>query len=240
MNLVIDVGNTQTKLAIFDARGKLVFKKVVKKLSLELLKKMCSQHGINASIFSSVAASDKTIITFLKKHQHFILFTHKTTVPLKNRYLTPATLGRDRLANAVGAACLFPRKNCLVIDAGTCIKFDFVNAGNEYLGGAISPGIQMRYRSLHTFTAQLPLIKPQPHVKLTGNTTASAIVSGVQNGALSEIEHVILQYKTQYKQLKIVVTGGDLGLFANRIKSHIFAAPDLTLMGLNQILENNK
>ena len=240
MNLVIDIGNTQTKLAIFDGRGKRVLKKTVKKLSVVLLKKMFSQHAINASIFSSVTANDKTIIAFLKKQQHFILFTHKTSAPLKNRYLTPATLGRDRLANAVGASCLFPGKNCLVVDVGTCIKFDFVNAGSEYLGGAISPGIQMRYKSLHTFTAQLPLIKPQPHVKLTGNTTASAIVSGVQNGALSEIEHIILQYKTQYKQLKIVVTGGDLGLFVNRIKSHIFAAPDLTLMGLNQILENNK
>jgi type III pantothenate kinase len=144
------------------------------------------------------------------------------------------------LANAVGAARIFPGKNCLVIDAGTCIKYDFVNAKGEYLGGAISPGITMRYQALHAFTAQLPLVKAQPHVKLTGNSTASAIVSGVQNGALSEIEHVILQYKKQYKPLKIVVTGGDWGLFANQIKSHIFAAPDLTLMGLNQILENNK
>ncbi len=240
MNLVIDVGNTQAKLAVFDGRGKLVIKKVVKKLSPALVKKICSEHAVNSCIFSSVAGNDKSIMSFLKKQRHFILFTDKTSVPLKNRYLTPKTLGRDRLANAVGAASLFPGKNCLVIDAGTCIKFDFVNAGNEYLGGAISPGVQMRYRSLHAFTAQLPLIKPKPHVKLTGNTTASAIVSGVQNGALSEIEHVIFQYKKQYKTLKIVVTGGDSGLFVNQIKSHIFAAPDLTLIGLNQILENNK
>ncbi len=239
MNLVIDVGNTQTKLAVFDSKRNLVIKKVVKKLSLAMLKKICGEYAITASIFSSVTGNDLSIIGFLKKQQHFILFTHKTAVPLKNRYLTPKTLGRDRLANAVGAARLFPGKNCLVVDAGTCIKFDFVNAANEYLGGAISPGIQMRYRSLHAFTAQLPLIKPQPHVKLTGNTTASAIVSGVQNGVLSEIEHVIFQYKKQYKQLKIVVTGGDSGLFVNQIKSHIFAAPDLTLIGLNQILENN-
>lgn len=240
MNLIIDVGNTQTKLAVFDGSGKIVFKKAIKKLSLVLLKKFFQEYDISASIFSSVAGSDKAIMSYLKKHPHFILFTHKTRVPVKNLYLTPATLGRDRLANAVGAAWLFAKKNCLVVDAGTCIKFDFINAKGEYIGGAISPGIQMRFQALHTFTAQLPLLKPQAHVKLTGNTTASAIVSGVQNGALSEIEHVISQYKKQYKQLKIVVTGGDLGLFVNRIKSHIFAAPDLTLIGLNQILENNK
>jgi type III pantothenate kinase len=143
------------------------------------------------------------------------------------------------VANVVGAASLFPKQNCLITDAGTCIKFDFINAKKQYLGGAISPGISMRFKALHHYTDKLPLIKPQKKVMLIGNSTKNSIASGVQNGALAEIENIILRYKKKFGGIKVILTGGDMEPFARNIKSDIFAAPHLTLIGLNEILNFN-
>ncbi len=238
MNLVIDIGNTQTKCGIF-YRGKLLTHFTLKKVTVKKLKHIFKQYPVKHSIVASVADKNKPVIDFLKANTAHVFFNHKTLLPVKNKYATPATLGLDRLANAVGAYNLFGGKNTLIVDAGTCIKFDLVNNKNEYLGGAISAGIQMRFKALNHYTDKLPLIKLQINPKLIGNSTQSSIASGVQNGALAEIEHIILRYKKQFKGLKIILTGGDAGLFVRMLKSNIFAAPHLTLLGLNEILTFN-
>lgn len=167
----------------------------------------------------------------------------KTKLPLKNRYKTPGTLGKDRLATAVGANYLFPSRNVLAIDAGTCIKYDFVNSKNEYLGGAISPGLDMRFKALHHFTAHLPQLKKMKtaNVNLIGRTTRDSILSGVQNGAIAEISGMIKCYQDKYENVHVILTGGDSVFIRTLVseKNRIFAAPDLTLLGLNVILNYN-
>lgn len=238
MNLVIDIGNTQTKCGVFSGK-KLVGKFIFKTFSKSNLQSIFKKHSVTHCILSTVAAYDTSVDAFLKSNSKTIYLNHKTKLPIKNLYATPGTLGLDRLANVVGAYCMFQKHNSLIIDAGTCIKFDFINNKKEYLGGAISPGINMRFQSLNHYTDKLPLIKPQVNPALTGSSTKSSIASGVQNGALAEIEFTIARYRQTYKTLKVILTGGDSGLFAGMIKSNIFAAPNLTLTGLNEILNFN-
>jgi type III pantothenate kinase len=239
MNLILDVGNTSIKCAVFDLNNVLVFKKTVAKISPDLLRKWVTAYAIKNAILSTVAAVDRDCIRFLKRATTFLLMNYKTRIPIKNKYKTPKTLGMDRLANVVGAAFLFPRKNCLIIDAGTCIKFDFIAESGHYMGGSIAPGIMMRYAALHHFTAKLPLVKIQATGALIGQDTHSSIVSGVQNGTYAEIAGLIQQYKNKYGKIQVLITGGDAPLFVNRIKRPIFAAPDLTCIGLNQIVHYN-
>src|SRR5690242_980247 len=164
MNLIIDIGNTRTKIFVFD--NDLLFAELPGQLSSIRLKKIISKYNIEDSILSSVVKGNKGWVTYLKKNTRCITLNYKTPLPIKNLYKTKETLGNDRIANAAGASKIFPSRNALVIDAGTCIKYDFINDRNEYLGGAIAPGLQMRYRSLHDYTSKLPLIKPSRKVKL--------------------------------------------------------------------------
>ncbi|MBV6453792.1 MAG: Type III pantothenate kinase [Bacteroidia bacterium] len=239
MNLVIDIGNTRVKYGVFD-NYTLVKTGIAEKADISFFRMIFQKFKIKAIIFSSVAHVNKSALAFAEKYCRVHYLNHLTPLPLKNKYRTPQTLGTDRLANAAGAAWLFKGRNCLVIDAGTCIKYDFVSEKGHYMGGAISPGVAMRYQALHHFTKRLPLVKPDISVPLTGNTTDSSINSGVIHGAKAEVKQIIAQYKSQYKRLKTVVTGGDASLFVNIAKSYIFAAPDLTLTGLNHILNYNK
>ena len=232
MNLVIDIGNSRTKIFVFKG-DKAIAKTDYQELTVQDLKKIFAKHAIESSILSTVAGKSAGVINFLKKNSAFIELSASTPLPFKNLYLSPSTLGKDRIANAAGAVKIFPGKNCLIIDCGTCVKYDFVNARNEYLGGAISPGLLMRYSALHKFTAKLPLIKPSAEVKITGATTGESIVSGVQLGMLNEMEGYILRYKKKYKGLKVILTGGDAGCFAHLLNFPIFAAPKLTSTGLN-------
>jgi type III pantothenate kinase len=139
----------------------------------------------------------------------------------------------------VGGQSFFPGRNVLVISTGTCITYDFINNRKEYLGGAISPGMEMRFRALHTFTGRLPLISVKDTHELIGNNTAKAILSGVVNGMIGEIEHVAGQYLHLYPDLKVILSGGDLNYFDKRLKISIFAFPNIVLHGLYQILEFN-
>jgi len=238
MNLVIDIGNTRTKVFVF-AGSRLSAETALPGLSLAELKKFIARHPAGYSILSSVVQSNATIASYLMKHTKFIGLNHKTPLPLKNKYKTRETLGNDRIANAVGAASIFPKKNCLVIDAGTCVKYDFINDSNEYLGGSISPGLSMRYNSLHDYTAKLPLVKPSNQVKLTGTNTKESIISGVQMGMLNEMEGIVNRYQSQCDDLKVILTGGDADRFAHLLNFPIFAAPKLTAIGLNEILQHN-
>jgi type III pantothenate kinase len=236
MNLVIDIGNTFIKLAIFNGE-KLVDAIVEEQINADIVAALYKKHNIKKGIFSTVRDNDESL---LKKY-NFLQLSHHTPLPLAIKYKTPETLGLDRIAAVVGAKTLFDNSNVLVMDLGTCITYDFLTANNEYLGGAIAPGFNMRFKSLNHFTEKLPLISyNRDQLKLIGNTTESSIISGVYNGMKNEILGAINSYLLQYESLKIVVTGGDINLFDLEPKNRIFADEFLVLKGLNEILNYNE
>lgn len=239
MNLILDIGNTLQKLAVFRNK-QLVLKETFHDLDGERLSTFITRHGpFRSAILSSVTNHPAILEKVLHDTSRLTVFTPETPVPLKNMYLTPETLGNDRLAAAVGALSLFPGRNVLSIDAGSCITFDMVTDNAEYLGGAISPGIRMRFEALHTFTGKLPLIEPADFHGLVGRSTRDSILSGVINGITEEIRGVIALYQQRYNALAILITGGDHELLHNNLKINIFAAPNLVLTGLNEILDYN-
>lgn len=238
MNLVIDLGNTRVKAALFN-RHELTEAKAYNSLGDLVSDKAFYSKG-KRCIISSVTNTNTQITAVLGEIKDIRFFTSETKIPLKNLYKSTSTLGSDRLAAAVGAYSLYPVKNNLVVDAGTCLKFNFTSENGEYFGGAISPGLQMRFKALQHFTDKLPLILFNENFdKLIGQTTEESILSGVINGILQETEGVINEYKKLYPDLTIVVTGGDTDFFAKHLKNRIFAHPHLVLAGLNEILIYN-
>jgi type III pantothenate kinase len=235
MNLLIDSGNTFTKAALCNETE---IAEIIKINDLEDLKKINEKYSPENLIISSVN-KESTLITGFFPSSKKIILDSTTPIPIRNLYKTPNTLGMDRLAGVVGASVLFKETPCLCIDAGTCITYDFIDGQANYYGGSISPGLEMRFKALHTFTARLPLVQRQQNEDLIGNTTEGAILSGVQVGTIKEIEGVINEYKAKYRDLKIIITGGDTGFFESRIKDTIFAVPDLLFLGLKRILEYN-
>jgi type III pantothenate kinase len=239
MNLVIDIGNTQIKVAIFD-HVSLVHKDNFKAAKImSRLQELASIYPIKEVIVSHVAKIDSEELGQLKSLFSVLVLNHDTKLPFKNKYLTPETLGVDRIALMAGAVTQFPKKNVLVIDAGSCITYDFVNDQAVYYGGSISPGIEMRYKAVHNFTANLPLLDKKNEIPEIGNSTANAIHQGILNGVIQEIEGVIQQYKIKNQKLTVVLTGGDTIFLAKNIKSSIFAIPNFLLEGLNSILIHN-
>jgi len=237
MNLCIDIGNTLLKVAIFVSDNQMI-QKFTFETEQELIEWADSLEFQNA-IISSVKGNEEEILAQISCSQKKVIFNQELKFPIKNLYLTPATLGKDRLASAIGASALFPKQNCLVIDAGTCITYDFITANGEYLGGAISPGMQMRFKALSHFTAKLPLLESVGASELVGSDTASCIRSGVVNGIRFEIEKVIEEYALNYPDLQVILCGGDAHFFESIIKGVIFAFPDLVLFGLNHTLHHN-
>ena len=237
MNLTIDTGNSFTKLALYDNGQMLACTRVPRPDALELQAFLHAFRNVNASIISAVTEVPAETTEWITSRMPLVTLQHDTPLPIAVSYLSRQTLGSDRLAGAVAAATLFPGKNALVIDFGTCIKYDFINTKGVYEGGSISPGLQMRFQALHTFTGKLPLTEVRMHAQLTGRDTRRSILSGVVNGARAEAEGITAQYRKMYNDLQVVLTGGDLAYFAGRIKSPKFARPDLVLFGLNQILE---
>ena len=239
MNLVIDIGNTQIKIAVFQ-QTILIFKD---QFHLdEIISRVLSiteQYDIKKSIISHVTNLDRAIILELEKLVNLIELNPETKLPFINKYLTPKTLGVDRLALIAGAKGQFPNNNVLVIDAGSCITFDFINQDAAYFGGDISPGIEMRYKAVNHYTANLPLLNKTEVLPELGNSTQNAIHRGILNGVIQEIEGVISQYKTKYQKLTVVLTGGDTIFLAKNLKSSIFAIPNFLLEGLNSILIHN-
>jgi len=239
MNLVIDIGNTQIKVAVFQ-QTILIFKDQFH--SDEIISRVLSvaeQYDIKKSIISHVTNLDQAVILELKKLVNLIELTYETKLPFNNKYLTPKTLGVDRLALIAGAQGQFPNKNVLVIDAGSCITFDFINQDGKYYGGDISPGIEMRYKAVNHYTANLPLLDRTDVLPELGDSTQNAIHRGILNGVIQEIEGVISQYKRKYQKLTVVLTGGDTIFLAKNLKSSIFAIPNFLLEGLNSILIHN-
>lgn len=240
MNLAIDVGNTRKKIGVFEDNT-LIHSEVIfsEEDSHKKILEIHKQFKCENAIIASVADTPKNIINALKSEMSLIELSSHTKIPFINKYASPKTLGVDRIALISGAYQLFPNKNVLTIDAGTCITYDFINSKAEYLGGAISPGLQMRYKSLHHFTQKLPMLKISPKNHIIGNTTESSIHSGVINGTVFEIEETINRYKSKNKDLTIVLTGGDTKFLAKRLKNTIFANSSLLLEGLNSILIHN-
>lgn len=237
-HLVIDAGNTRFKIAVFSGE-ELIRKETLGILSITILEELIATYNPVSSIVSSVVHLDNEIVQFLKLLPNIILLNEYTAIPIKNQYKTPKTLGRDRLANGVAATNLFPGVPALIIDAGTCLKFDFIDQNAVYHGGAISPGLQMRYEALHHFTDMLPLLTPATNADLIGNSTASSIHSGVINGMLAEINGIAEEYGKEHAKLQLILTGGDFRYFLNHIKKPIFADPELTVKGLRFILLYN-
>ena len=207
---------------------------------LEVKKIISSQPKITNAIVSSVDFFTKDEELELRTMVELTIVSHKLQLPYTNNYATPKTLGVDRIALVCGAAIQFSNKNVLIIDAGTCITYDFLNDKNEYLGGAISPGIRIRYKSLHDYTSKLPFLQSKEPKNFIGDNTIESINSGVVNGVVQEIDGIINQYRKKYIDLTVVLTGGDTNFLSKQLKSSIFANQNFLLEGLNGILIFNK
>ncbi len=239
MNLVIDIGNTQIKIAVFD-HTTLVYQDNIDAVKIiSVLKNLVEKYAISDVILSHVAKIDVEELNQMKSIFKILVLNHKTKLPFINKYMTPSTLGVDRLALVAGAVNQFPKENVLVIDAGSCITYDFVNTRSEYFGGSISPGIEMRYKSVNSFTANLPLLEKTVELPEIGNSTNNAIHRGILNGVIQEIDGVIQEYRDINRKLTVVLTGGDTIFLAKNLKSGIFAIPNFLLEGLNSILIHN-
>ena len=239
MNLVVDIGNTLLKLAVFDG-GRLVAQQCVGELREETFAGLLGGARAARAVVASTRGEAPAIVEAVRRHTDYLLeFTPATPVPIGNAYLTPATLGRDRLAAAVGAATLYPGRNALIVDFGTAVTLDFVSADGVFRGGCISPGMAMRFRALHEYTAALPLCDATDSAELLGRTTDEAVRLGVMNSLAFEIEGYIARMQGEIADLCVIFTGGDTNFFAKRIKNTIFANCNPVFWGLNRILEYN-
>ena len=236
MNVVIDIGNSRIKLGYFE-QGKLINAEAVNnpEEAFALLSKVEIKNLISSSVRTGNGWIDKLNIMERK-----ISLDIKIPLPIQIKYDTPDTLGMDRIAAAVGAFLRFPKKNCLVIDLGTCITYDFVDEMGNFNGGAISPGIRMRLKSLHEYTSNLPLVEVlDGAASLTGKSTRESILSGVILGVKQEIEGFIRSYRDKVANLQIIFTGGDIKMVENLLESRPIWANHLVLEGLHGILEHN-
>ena len=239
MNLIIDIGNSGAKIAIFN-EGEIVETFHCSNHSLDCLSTLQSRYPIQKGMLSSVVSLNDTIRQQLNEMPFPVIeLNHQTPIPITNLYETPQTLGMDRLAAVVAAHYLKPGHDILVIDAGTCITYDFLDKAGNYHGGSISPGMNMRFKALHEYTDKLPEISPQGANPLYGKTTETAIRSGVIHGIEYEISGYIEQQQKKYPELLVFLTGGDDFSFETKLKSIIFADRFLVLKGLNRILEYN-
>lgn len=252
MNLIVDIGNTLVKLAVFDGGEPVVQRSVAHfhpGLPAELHAEAAAARGcageepagrFRRAIVSSTRDVEEPLLAALRAHAELLVpFTAQTPVPIGNDYRTPATLGRDRLAAAVGATVLYPGRNVLIVDFGTAVTIDLVTADGIYCGGCISPGMQTRFRALHDYTARLPLCGPTEEEGLQGLTTEEAVELGVMNSLSFEIEGYVGRMKEKIADLCVIFTGGDAKFFVKRIKNTIFANCNLVFAGLNRILEYN-
>ena len=240
MNLIVDVGNTLVKMAVFQ-EDKLLEKMVVEVSEFENThKKIFTNYPkIDKCILASVGRLPKEVVIDLEKKYKVLILDSNLKFPFQNKYATPNTLGVDRMALVTASVKSHPNRNVLIIDAGSCITYDFITDQNDYLGGAISPGIRLRYKSLHNFTANLPLLDTHMPINIIGDSTSGAIHSGVVHGVIKEIDGVIAEYQQEYPYLTVILTGGDAIFLSKQLKNSIFANSNFLLEGLNFILEYN-
>lgn len=240
-NLCIDWGNSRVKAAIIDAQDKIIESRSFddsdagEELS-EMLENYAPKKGILCSVTNHSLEIEQALASQLKS---FIKLTNSTHVPIMNAYTSAETLGADRLGLAVAAYMMNPGRNNLVISAGTCITYNFVQKNKAFRGGAISPGVQMRLQAMHHFTDKLPVVKLDGETLLLGYDTETCMRSGAIFGAAAEIDGIVAEFEAQYPDFNAILTGGDAPLFAGKLKNKIFADPDLLLKGLNLILKHN-
>lgn len=241
MLLAVDVGNTLIKCAVFEHNTTLELFHTEPKAVIEKINAVLSIYPkIDVLVFSSVGNLEKNIFNGFKDRVKVYEISRQNRFPFHNLYSTPETLGIDRMVLAAGAVLKYPNQNRLVIDAGTCITYDFINNQDQYLGGAISPGVRLRYESLHHFTAKLPLLTKKQPENTIGNSTDESIHSGVVNGITNEINGFIEAYQSEYAKFIIILTGGDADFLAKQLKNTIFANSNFLLESLNQTFQYNQ
>jgi type III pantothenate kinase len=238
MQLSLDIGNSRRKLGLFNAKNKLAEQAIWTDWTLEQLLDWATRRGVRSVMLSTVAAPDAQLTATLQ--QHFVLeeLTATTPLPFRNEYRTPQTLGKDRLAGVAGAQALFPEHNCLVVDAGTCLKYDLLTADGVYRGGNIAPGAAMRLQAMHHFTARLPEVPQEMPTTMVGDSTLTALQNGGLRGAALEITGFVQLFRQQVDgPLQVILTGGDADFFRPHLYFQpLVLVPHLTLTGLNQIL----
>jgi type III pantothenate kinase len=234
MLLAVDIGNTKIKAAVFEGDALLEKFIFTPQEANDEVKKILNKYPLALkSIMSTVGREANELLLWLQGHTQFTAVNHELRFPFINDYATPATLGIDRMVLAAGSVLKYPDASRLVIDAGTCITYDFTTSQNHYLGGAISAGMQLRYSAMHNFTAKLPLLYPEMPQSYIGNSTRSSMHSGVINGLLYELEGFVNQYNQQYQDVTVILTGGDADFLAKRLKNTIFANSNFLLESLN-------
>ncbi len=236
MNICIDIGNTNARAGIFEDN---VLLEALPNLSDKGIIKLIREKKPDHVLVGSVRKGMGKIVREASRWSHVLRFDQKTPVPFTNTYQTPETLGLDRIAAICGAQFLYPEASCLVIDIGTCITYDLIDSQGVYHGGGISPGVELRLKAMHKFTSKLPLLAPKYNVHLIGNTTGTCMLSGAVIGAEAEVEGIISRYMQYFERLTIIICGGGANIFESKIKGHIFALPNLVLIGLNRILRFN-
>ncbi|MCD7938569.1 MAG: type III pantothenate kinase, partial [Tannerellaceae bacterium] len=234
-------GNTSTKVALFDKNGSLVNSFIYKEFKSDSLLFLLDEYRPSSGILSTVIRIDPSLLSILEERlDFFMILDEHVRLPIQIGYETPDSLGKDRLAAAVGAFTVMPGRNLLVIDAGTAITYEVIEASGIYIGGNISPGMSTRFKALHTFTSKLPLVEETDEVPLIGFSTTSALQAGVVNGIIFEMDGYINELKIKYPDLFVFLTGGHSFYFERRLKNSIFANINLVLTGLNTILESNR
>ncbi len=236
-SIAIDIGNTGTKYGIFekDMLSEQGYFPDKSQLPQEL-----QNQTFDHAILASVAEESHLIKQSLSVTGKRLELSPQTALPFTSLYKTPETLGADRKAAAAAATYFFPGRNCLVLDAGTCLTHDFIDSTGCYHGGGISPGLTMKFKALHTFTERLPLVqRAENDFQLTGQTTQESILSGVLAGTVAELNGLIAAYAEKAADLVVILCGGDAGFFENKLKGRIFVIPELVLIGLYRILVYN-
>jgi type III pantothenate kinase len=239
VNIVIDIGNTRAKYALFDGDAILTQGVALRRYSVSVLSKILQRSEITAGILSNTSEVNILLLEMLKRLPFFIHLDTITQIPIQNLYATPSSLGKDRIAAAVGAWKRSIGKSALFIDMGTCITVNFLNDEGAFVGGNISPGIMMRLKAMHKFTAKLPLVKPEIPEEYFATSTVKALQNGAVKGAFREIDSFIDDTRIKFGVNNIILTGGDAVLFESYTKNKIFVAPNLVLEGLNEILNYN-
>lgn len=241
MNIAVDIGNSRTKIGIFNGSVKGEVLRVGNSTISDHVTRIAEELSAPCRFVISAVGVDNRLASLLVElsDKAPLYITSSVNLPFTIGYRTPETLGSDRIAAVAGAYNMFPGMNVLVIDAGTAITYDILRHDRLWPGGSISPGLKTRFMSLNTFTEKLPLAESSKTWEITGNDTVSAIISGVQSGLIFEINEYIRTFKIRYKELKVLVTGGDGSFLADNLSHETTVAPDLVLEGLNHILNYN-
>jgi type III pantothenate kinase len=240
LNLCIDIGNTRFKIALFEGDEVIEMITCNKQELTPILNKLVEIYPVKAMIVSTTRKSiPKKIRIMGSQFKNYIELSDQTKVPINIEYRTPETLGRDRIAASVGANFLYPGEGNIVVDAGTCVTYDYISKEGSFLGGNISPGINMRMKAMNAFTSNLPLVELQSPSGILGQSTEEALQNGSIKGTIYEIDSFIREIENKYGKSKVILTGGDADYFVDYFKSKIFVVQNLVLIGLNKIIQHN-